>query len=235
MSMKESNLTPLASIIIICVLVAGLVIFARTAPVPTPVAAAQPSAQPANQPAAPKAVNIRPVSSSDHRYGSPTASLFLIEYSDFECPFCASIYPTLKKIVDESNGQIAWVYREFPLTSIHNEAGPAANAAECVAEQKGDTGFWRFADTIFANQANLSDTYISTVAKSAGVDMTKFTNCLTTKKYQSKIDADTAESIASGGNGTPFTVVVNTKTGKATPVSGALPYDQIMSIVNAAK
>lgn len=91
---------------------------------------------------------IRPPSASDHIIGSPTAPIVLVEYSDFQCPYCQLIHPSLEKLVSESNGQIAWVYRNFPLYQIHPQATPAANAAECIAEQLGNDGFWKFANTL---------------------------------------------------------------------------------------
>jgi protein-disulfide isomerase len=94
-------------------------------------------------------LGIRPPSADDHIIGSPTAPIVLVEYSDFQCPYCKMIHPDLKRIVSESNGQIAWVYRDFPLYQIHPEAENAANAAECIAAQKGNDAFWQFGDAIF--------------------------------------------------------------------------------------
>ncbi len=164
---------------------------------------------------------------------TPTAPLVLVEYSDFQCPYCQMIYPTLQKIVSESNGQIAWVMRNYPLTSIHPQARPGALAAECVAEQLGNDGFWKFADTVFANQAKLSPAYYIEVAKGLGVNEATFNSCVATEKYAAKIDAESADAEASGGNGTPFTIVAGH--GTQVPVSGALPYAQIMSVINAVK
>lgn len=95
------------------------------------------------------ASTIRPPSASDHLIGSPDAPIVLVEYSDFECPYCKMIHPTLAQIVSESNGKIAWAYRNFPLYQIHPQATPAANAAECIAAQLGNDAFWKFANTIF--------------------------------------------------------------------------------------
>ncbi|MES2006793.1 MAG: thioredoxin domain-containing protein [Patescibacteria group bacterium] len=92
---------------------------------------------------------IRPPSASDHIIGSPTAPIVLVEYSDFQCPYCQMIHADLKRIVSESNGSVAWVYRNFPLYQIHPQATPAANAAECIAEQLGSEGFWQFTNTVF--------------------------------------------------------------------------------------
>lgn len=92
---------------------------------------------------------MRAPSASDHIIGSPTAPIVLVEYSDFQCPYCKMIHPSLTQIVAESNGQIAWVYRDFPLYQIHPEAENAANAAECIAAQKGNDAFWNFEKAIF--------------------------------------------------------------------------------------
>lgn len=93
-------------------------------------------------------LSIRKPSETDHIIGSPTAPIVLVEYSDFQCPFCRMIHASLAQLVDESDGKIAWVYRNFPLYQIHPQATPAANAAECIAEQLGNTGFWTFANTL---------------------------------------------------------------------------------------
>lgn len=224
---KKFELSPSVAILIAGVVIAAAIVFTNNSK--------QPAAQANAGGAAPtvSAGDIRPPSSNDHIIGSPTAPIVLVEYSDFQCPFCQMIYPTLKKIVSESNGQIAWVYREFPLSSIHPQAMPAANAAECIASQLGSAGFWRYADAVFSNQQQLSPAYSRQLAQQFGADMTKYDQCIASSQFQQVIDKDTAEAEAVGGNGTPFTVVINTKTGKAAPVSGALPYAQIMSVIKS--
>lgn len=95
------------------------------------------------------ALSIKAPSATEHIVGSATAPIVLVEYSDFQCPYCKMVHDTLKQLVNNSNGQIAWVYRNFPLYQIHPQAEPAANAAECITEQLGNTAFWKFATTIF--------------------------------------------------------------------------------------
>jgi len=95
------------------------------------------------------AENMRPVGVDDHVRGDRSAPVMLVEYSDFECPFCAQFHPTLEKALDDFDGQVAWTYRHFPLTSIHAEALPAALASECAAELGGEDAFWDFADSLF--------------------------------------------------------------------------------------
>lgn len=172
-------------------------------------------------------------SDEDHWRGSTDAAVVLVEYSDFECPFCATIHPTLKRIVEESNGEVAWVYRHLPLDSIHPQALPAAVASECIAEQLGSEGFWAFADRVFGEKRQLSAAYYTQIATELGADAGSFASCTSSGRYNARIDAHTAEALANGGNGTPFTVVVAGDTQAA--VSGALPYAQIMAVINAAK
>jgi len=227
---KKLELTPSVSIIIAGIIVAGAIVFTNyNHPQAVGAVAANANTAPAGS------VHVAPPSASDHLIGSPTAPIVLVEYSDFQCPYCSMIYPTLQKIVNESNGGIAWVYREFPLASIHPQANPAANAAECIAAQLGNTGFWKYADAIFGDQSKLTSSYSASLAKQFGADPAKYAACIAASTYQSKIDADTAEAEAAGGQGTPFTIIVNTKTGKQTPVSGALPYAQLVAAINAAK
>ena len=227
---KKIELTPSVSIIIAGVIIALAIFFSnnRAPQGATGQMIGAADGAPAGIPTAPK---ITPPSATDHIIGSPTAPIVLVEYSDFQCPFCSVVYPTLKRIISESNGQIAWIYRNFPLPSIHPEAAPAANAAECVAEQLGNDSYWKFVDILFANQKSLSSAFYLQQAKTLGVDQATFVACVGSKKYQSKIDAETAEAQANGATGTPFTLVLNTKTKKAAPVSGALPYDQFMSTI----
>lgn len=225
---KKFELTSPMAIVIAGIVIAAAIVFTNGQKANNAVAGA-------NTEPTVSAASIRPPSANDHIIGSPNAPIVLVEYSDFQCPFCEMIYPTLKKIVDESNGQIAWVYRQFPLTSIHPQANPAANAAECVAAQLGNAGFWKYTETIFANQAQLTPAYSAQVAQKLGADMTKYNQCIANSTYQKVIDTDTAEAEGAGGTGTPYVVVINTKTGKAAPVSGALPYAQILSVIKSVQ
>jgi protein-disulfide isomerase len=227
---KKFELSPSVSILIAGVIIAGAIVFVNAHPNTAATAAA------ANAPLpTPTTLTIRPPSSSDHLIGSANAPIVLVEYSDFQCPFCSMIHPSLKNIVDASNGQVAWVQREFPLTSIHPQAEPAALAAECISHLVGNDAYWKYADTVFSNQAQLTPAYSAQLAAQLGADPAKFAQCVSAKTYQSVIDTDTSEAESNGGNGTPFTVVVNTKTGKMVPISGAVPQAQIEQIINSLK
>jgi len=226
---KKFELSPSVSIIIAGVIIAAAIVFVDKQPAGMEQVAAAGGAP------TPTKLDVRPVGSGDHIVGSPNASIVLVEYSDFQCPFCTMIFPTLKKIVAQSGGEIALVQRHFPLASIHPQAIPAAHASECVAAQLGNDGYWKFAEAAFANQSKLSDSFYTNTAKELGADMAAFATCMKNNTYQDKIDQDTTEAQKNGGNGTPFTIVLNSKTGKMVPISGALPEAQIMSVINSLK
>src|SRR3989344_6059277 len=181
---KSFELSPSVSIIIAGVIIAGAIVYVNTNPSAPAVAGGQ------QVPAPSAATNVRAPSAQDHIVGSLTAPLVLIEYSDFQCPFCNVVHPTLRRIVDESNGQIAWVYRHLPLESLHPNARPAALASECVAEQLGNDGFWKFADAVFADQSKMSADYYIQTAVRLGADKSKFNSCVSSEKYASRVDAD---------------------------------------------
>ena len=226
--MSEINkfeLSPSVSILIAGVLIAGAVIFTNTrqsAPAAAVVAGAQ---------APTAATNVRVPSAQDHIVGSPTAPLVLIEYCDFQCPYCNVVHPTLKRIVEESNGQIAWVYRHLPLESIHPSAKPAAIASECVAEQLGNDGFWKFADIIFADQSKMNTAYFEQVALQLGAQKTAYKSCIASASTAKKVDADSAEAQQNGGQGTPYTVLYDKK--GQVGVSGALPYEAFVTVIKS--
>ncbi len=221
--MKNFSLTPSAAILLSGALIASAVVFSNNRAVPP--GTDTPSS----------VVNVPAPTAEDHIVGSLSAKVVLIEYSDFQCPFCSVVYPTIKRIVEESNGEVAWIHRNFPLESIHPQARPSALAAECIAEQLGNDGFWKFADTVFTgdNQKKLGPAYYQELAVQFGANKTTFDSCVASEKYGAKIDKETNDAFASGGNGTPFTVIY--ANGKQTAVSGALPYGQFLQAVNAAR
>ncbi len=180
--------------------------------------------QPSNPLPAPQA-EVPPVTADDHVKGGKNAKVTLIEYSDFECPFCARHYETMNKIVKEYGDKIQIVYRHFPL-SFHSNAEKAAEASECAAEQGK---FWEMHDKIFeANLAGeMSVAKWKEVAKKLGLNTSKFNDCLDSGKYASKISQQMNEGSAAGVEGTPATFV------NGELVSGALPYDQFKQIIDS--
>ena len=178
-----------------------------------------------------QAGKIVAVSQDDHIRGSLDAKVYLIEYSDFECPFCSRFHPTAQLISDEYVGQVAWVYRHFPLDQLHPKARPAAEASECVAEIGGEDAFWAFADAAFADQTKLSD--LASIAASAGVSGGSYTSCVSGKKYADKVEDQYQKGLSAGITGTPGNFIVN-KNGDAWLIPGALPFEQFKPIIDEA-
>lgn len=185
---------------------------------------------------------VRPVDAKDHIRGNPNASVRVIEYSDFECPFCKSFHPTMQQAFDDygKSGRLAWVYRHFPLDSIHSKARKEAQASECAAELGGNEAFWSFAHNLFEvapsnNRLDLS--ILPDIAKGVGIDRAKFVACLSGDerggKYADHIESDLQNAMAAGGTGTPYTVVVAAN-GKTFPINGAMPYRVVKEIIDLA-
>ena len=222
---KSFELNPSISILIAGVLIASAIVFVNVRPA-APAAVAAGGAQ-----APTTATNVRAPSAQDHIVGSLNAPLVLIEYTDFQCPFCSMVHPTLKKIVSESNGQIAWVLRNFPLESIHPNARPAALAAECIAQELGNDAYWKSADAVFADQSKMSPAYFEQLALQLGAHKTSYKSCIASASAAKKVDADSAEAQQNGGQGTPYTVLYDKK--GQVGVSGALPYETFSDVIKA--
>ncbi|MCI0557209.1 MAG: DsbA family protein [Nitrososphaera sp.] len=176
--------------------------------------------------------DFRLPSEADHMRGNTDAKVTIVEFSDFECPFCAQLHPTLERIVEE-NKDVKWVYRHFPLSSIHVRAHGAAIASECAAKLGGNDAFWTFADGVFADQRALGTPLYEKLATDAGIESSSFKACLADKSIASLVSEDGDEAIQAGGRGTPFAVVV-TASGRLMPFSGALPYEQLVGLVDQA-
>lgn len=182
--------------------------------------------------------NVRPVGKDDHVRGNPNAPVTLIEYSDFECPFCKRFHATLKQVVDESKGQVKWVYRHFPLDQLHPvKARKEAVAAECAAELGGNEAFWKFADRFYEltpsnNQTDL-DRVLPQIAREIGLDAAQLASCLASGRHEQRVEADYRNAVATGGNGTPWSIVVS-KSGRAYPLSGAQPHAAVKQLVELA-
>lgn len=155
----------------------------------------------------------------DHIFGEKDALISVVEYSDFECPFCKRHHPTLQALIDEYDGKVNWVYRHYPL-SFHPNAEPAALASECVTEQGGNSAFWKFTDKLFENHGEWAyEKYVADL----GLNTATFNSCFESKKYSDLIAEQMAGGAAAGVQGTPGNIVVNNKTGQTRLVSGAQP------------
>ncbi len=179
---------------------------------------------------------IRPVDSTDHILGNPTAPIIIVEYSDFDCTFCKTFDTTLHEIIANAGatGKVAWVFRHFPLTEIHPDALKKAMAAECAAQAGGNDAFWKFASALFAHQP-ADTTKLGEYAKTAGVPSDAFTACYTNAvtTVEARVKADRENALAIGARGTPYSVIL--VAGKAPVVmDGAYSYDAVKLLIDQA-
>lgn len=168
-----------------------------------------------------KAKAVAPVSkTNDHIYGNPDAQISLVEYSDFQCPFCKRFHPTAKQIVDSSNGEVNWIYRNFPLEGHEPEATQQALAAECVAELAGNDAYWQYADILFSK--GTSDVKgMTEEAVKLGANESEFKQCYESQKHKDRIQSNMENGIKAGVSGTPGNILLNNKTGEAVLIEGA--------------
>jgi protein-disulfide isomerase len=179
---------------------------------------------------------VRPVGASDHILGNPAAPVLIVEYSDFDCSYCKVEDANLRALIaaDGSNGKVAWVYRNFPLTQLHPDAFKAAEAAECVALTAGNDAYWKFTATLFASQP-ADPLKFAEYAVGAGADASKFGTCLAnaTSTVDARINADAKNAAEVGAIGTPYSLVI--ANGRVTRVlDGAYSYSELESAVSSA-
>lgn len=233
--MENKNTAIPGAIIIAGLIIAGAV-YLQKAPAPSQVAKVDNAA--AGQPAD-LLKNIRPIDTTDHLRGNPNAPVKIIEYSDLECPFCKVFHQTMAEVMKEygpstGSGQVAWVFRHFPLDSLHPKAPHEAVAAECAASLGGEETFWKYVDQIFAitpSNNGLDPALLTKTATDLGLDKAAFQKCLDANNME-RITADANNAIASGGQGTPFSLIVGPD-GSIKELGGAIPLAQLKAQIEA--
>ena len=233
---KTNNLMIPLAILITGGLIAGAVFFGGRGGNPSNVASNTGSAQVAPQPTG-STNSVNPITSEDHIRGNPDAPVKIVEYSDFECPFCKRFHGTLNQVMDEygKDGQVAWVYRHFPLDQLHPvKARLEAVTSECVAEIGGNDAFWAYMDKIFEitpSNNRLELDQLPQIAEDVGLDRVKFQKCLDSGKYADHIADDLQDGTNSGARGTPYSVLIGPDGEKAV-ISGAQPYSSVKQIID---
>jgi protein-disulfide isomerase len=166
-----------------------------------------------------------PIGADDPAWGKPDAPVTIVEASDFECPFCSRVGPTVERIKKEYGpDKVRLVWKNNPLP-FHKSARPTADAAVTVAALGGD--FWKFHDLAFANQKDLTPENYEKWAVAAGVDAQKFKAAYDSKKFVGKVDKDLAVSKQIGVRGTPH-FMINGKT-----LSGAQPFEKFKEVIDS--
>lgn len=156
--------------------------------------------------------------------GPANAPVTIVEFSDFQCPYCRQVHGTLKQLMTAYEGKIKLVYRDFPLRNIHPQAQKAAEAAQCAAEQQK---FWPYHDKLFAS-TSLQPDDLKKYAHELDLNVEQFTSCLDSSKYAAGIDADMQAGQQAGVNATPSFFV------NGYPLSGAASYERFKELVDTA-
>jgi protein-disulfide isomerase len=163
------------------------------------------------------------VAADDPALGAATAPVTLVEFSDFQCPFCLRVAPTLKRLREAYGDRVRIVWKDFPLTSIHPQAFKAAEAGQCAREQGK---FWEYHDRLFANQQALEPEFLKKYAVELGLDAATFNACLDTAKYAERVQEHMGVGNSLGVSSTPSTFI------NGRLLSGAHPYETFTAIID---
>jgi len=136
----------------------------------------------------------------DHTQGPPDAAVTLLEYGDYECPYCGAAYPIVKEIQSRMGDRLQFVFRNFPISTSHPHAEQAAEAAEAAAAQGR---FWEMHDVLYENQRRLTDSDLRTYAVQVGLDVDAFDRDLAGHAHAARVREDFMSGVRSGVNGTP--------------------------------
>lgn len=162
------------------------------------------------------------VTLDDPAAGSPEASVHIVEFSDFQCPFCKRSFPIVLRILEEYGDKIHFIYRDFPLKS-HAYAQKAAEAAECAQDQDS---FWPMHNKIFKNQNKMTIVDLKRYGDEIGLDKLKFDQCLDSGKYTNEVKSDYEDGERAGVRGTP-TFFINDQV-----VNGAESFEKMKAIID---
>jgi protein-disulfide isomerase len=180
---------------------------------------------------------VAEVTAEDHIKGDLNAPITIVEYSDFDCPFCSRFHDSMKEVA-ANNSDVAWVYRHFPLEQLHPQAAAVSMASECVAEIGGGDAFWSFTDGYFeargAGDTTPHSALIPQLVTAAGVSQAAFTECFESNRRAQDVQADLDNAIETGGRGTPWSILIG-PTGKTYPINGALPASAVEQLIEVAR
>jgi len=242
LTIKKDTLWKYSTFLLLALLIVGAFVFflgGNNNPTTGNVVANNP--QPTGAPSQPSQVTAS--ADDDAVLGDKNAPVEIIEFSDYQCPFCRKFWTeTFNQIKKDyiDTGKVKFVYRDFPLSSIHPAAELSAEAANCVREKGGDEAYYKMHDKIFqeGNKIDGGDPITGPVKGTAQFGATELKkwakdlgygidSCLDSGKYASEIQKDLADGQAAGGQGTPY-FVINGK-----PLSGAQPYSAFKQVIDA--
>lgn len=165
------------------------------------------------------------VTAGDHIRGPADAPVTVLEYGDFECPYCRAAFRDVRLLADEHPADIRFVFRNFPIPQLHPHAEQAAEAAEAAAAQNR---YWQMHDLLLQPYSHLDEDSLATYAEVIGLDIPRFRRELTDRRYAGKIDQDIAEGLRNGVNATPKFYVNGGR------VDGKVPLEHLVELVDSA-
>lgn len=180
---------------------------------------------------------LRPIDANDHLLGSADARVVVVEYSDTECPFCKVFHASMLSIMKDygSLGKVAWVYRHYPITDLHSKASKEAEALECAGELGGNGKFWEYTNKVYEvtpSNDDLDPKQLTEIAKQIGLSSSAFNTCLESGQYGPRVNLDIQNAQELGASGTPYSVLIDTKTNEHFPLEGAYPYADLKAAID---
>ena len=233
---KRDDLSIPLAIVFAGILVGAAIIFSDKATPPTPISDKVPSREAAGAGSDLASIEELVLKPDDHVLGNPNADVLVIEYSDPECPFCKKFHETMMQVTEQyaKSGDVAWVYRHFPLDMIHPKARKEGEAQECANELGGNDAFWKYTDKLFEitpSNNGLDPAELPRIATIIGLPLSAFEECLASGKYADRIERDFVSGVNVGVKGTPYSIVWNRKTGKQMPINGAALFANVKSLL----
>jgi len=193
---------------------------------------------------------LSPVTSGDHILGNPNAPIKIVEFSDPSCPYCKVFYPVMQQVMNTygASGEVAWIYRAFPLDKpydsagdiLHPNAGHESQALECAAVLGGNDKFWAYANRLYsitpsvtpATPKGLDQTQLPVIAEYVGLNVSAFNTCLSSGQTAATVNNEYESGVAAGVDGTPYSFIVTSGSSTPIPVAGADTYAQLKVILD---
>jgi len=165
----------------------------------------------------------------DPAIGAERPALVIVEFSDFQCPFCRQAFPIMREAVAQYGDRLRFVYRDFPVDELHSEARGAAEAAQCAHAQGK---FWAYHDRVFQNAEALDAASLARYAEQVGLDRAQFDACVAARTFQSEVEEDLQAGLRMGVQGTPtWFFLPDGDPRKARRVEGVIPRDALLQFL----
>ncbi len=173
------------------------------------------------------------IEENDPVLGDKNAEISIVEFSDFQCPFCEKVFngavADFKSSSYFSGGKVNLIYKQFPSRKIHPYAQKAGEASLCANDQEK---FWEYHNVLFANQEALDETNLKNYASQLGLDTSKFNDCLDKNEKETEVKKESKQAVDAGGRGTPYFIIINNQNKKTQAISGAVPFSEFESAIN---